>query len=87
MVIAVRAIVTVAWQVFNTISWWLLPARGAAGVISRHGGYSAFVEFGKQGAIPRGGAVHTSACCLPLQAPYFSRFELKIVLFGYCGSA
>jgi O-acetyl-ADP-ribose deacetylase (regulator of RNase III) len=56
-----------AWN-RNIIPWWLLVPQGVSGAIKRHGGYRPFIEVGRAGAIPLGGAVKTSAGRLPYQA-------------------
>jgi O-acetyl-ADP-ribose deacetylase (regulator of RNase III) len=56
-----------AWN-RNIIPWWLLLPQGVSGAIKRHGGYRPFIEVGRAGAIPLGGAVKTSAGRLPYQA-------------------
>ena len=49
-----------AWN-RNIIPWWLLLPQGVSGAIKKRGGYQPFVELGKRGPIPLGGAVLTSA--------------------------
>ena len=61
----VEAIVN-AWN-RNIIPWWLLLPQGVAGAIKRRGGYRPFIELGRQGAIPLGGAVLTCAGRLPFR--------------------
>ncbi len=53
-----------AWN-RNIIPWWLLVPQGVSGAIKRRGGYRPFIEVGRAGAIPVGGAVLTSAGRLP----------------------
>ena len=43
----------------NIIPWWLLLPQGVSGAIKRRGGIAPFVEVGRAGAIPLGGAVVT----------------------------
>ncbi len=45
----------------NIIPWWLLWHQGVAGAIRQRGGYRPFIEVGRHGAIPLGGAVLTSS--------------------------
>lgn len=59
----VEAIVN-AWN-RNIIPWWLLLPQGVSGAIKRYGGYQPFRELGREGPIPLGGAVYTSAGRLP----------------------
>ncbi|MBK8653255.1 MAG: macro domain-containing protein [Haliscomenobacter sp.] len=47
-----------AWN-RNIIPWWLLLPQGVSGAIKRRGGIAPFVEVGRAGAIPLGGAVVT----------------------------
>ena len=47
-----------AWN-RNIIPWWLLLPQGVSGAIKRKGGIAPFVEVGRAGAIPIGGAVVT----------------------------
>lgn len=49
-----------AWN-RNIIPWWLLLPQGVSGAIKRRGGTGPFKELRKNGAIPLGGAVLTSA--------------------------
>jgi O-acetyl-ADP-ribose deacetylase (regulator of RNase III) len=49
-----------AWN-RNIIPWWLLLPQGVSGAIKREAGYRPFVELGRAGPIPLGGAVATSA--------------------------
>lgn len=56
-----------AWN-RNIIPWWLLVPQGVSGAIKRRGGYGPFLELGRLGPIPLGGAVLTSAGRLPYQA-------------------
>ena len=51
----------------NIIPWWLLLPQGVSGAIKRRGGYRPFIEVGRAGAIPLGGAVFTSAGRLPFK--------------------
>jgi O-acetyl-ADP-ribose deacetylase (regulator of RNase III) len=55
-----------AWN-RNIIPWWLLLPQGVSGAIKRQGGYAPFRELARQGAIPLGGAVHTTAGRLPFR--------------------
>jgi O-acetyl-ADP-ribose deacetylase (regulator of RNase III) len=52
----------------NIIPWWLLLPRGVSGAIKKRAGYGPFLELGKMGAIPLGGAVVTGAGRLPHKA-------------------
>ena len=52
----------------NFIPWWLLLPQGVSGAIKRSAGYQPFVELGKKGVIPLGGAVVTGAGKLAYQA-------------------
>lgn len=52
----------------NIIPWWLLIPQGVSGAIKRHGGCRPFIEVGRAGPIPLGGAVMTSAGRLPYRA-------------------
>jgi len=56
-----------AWN-RNLIPWWLLLPQGVSGAIKRRGGYQPFIEVGRAGPIPLGGAVMTSAGRLPYRA-------------------
>jgi O-acetyl-ADP-ribose deacetylase (regulator of RNase III) len=56
-----------AWN-RNIIPWWLLFPQGVSGAIKKHGGYRPFIELGRLGPIPLGGAVMTSAGRLPYKA-------------------
>lgn len=56
-----------AWN-RNIIPWWLLLPQGVSGAIKKRGGYQPFVELGKLGPIPLGGAVLTKAGRLPYKA-------------------
>jgi O-acetyl-ADP-ribose deacetylase len=56
-----------AWN-RNIIPWWLLLPQGVSGAIKRRAGYRPFIELGRLGAIPLGGAVQTSAGRLPHRA-------------------
>jgi O-acetyl-ADP-ribose deacetylase (regulator of RNase III) len=49
-----------AWN-RNIIPWWLLIPRGVSGAIKRRAGYRPFIELGRLGSIPLGGAVLTTA--------------------------
>ena len=51
----------------NIIPWWLLWHQGVAGAVRRRGGFRPFIEVGRHGAIPLGGAVLTSAGRLPFR--------------------
>ena len=51
----------------NVIPWWLLIPSGVSGAIKRRSGLQPFVELGKLGPIPLGGAVATSAGNLPFK--------------------
>lgn len=62
----VEAIVN-AWN-RNIIPWWLLLPQGVSGAIKKRGGYRPFIELGRKGPIPLGGAVMTSAGRLPCRA-------------------
>ncbi len=55
-----------AWN-RNIIPWWLLLPQGVSGAIKRRGGTGPFKELRKQGPIPLGGAVLTSAGRLPFK--------------------
>jgi O-acetyl-ADP-ribose deacetylase (regulator of RNase III) len=56
-----------AWN-RNVIPWWLLIPQGVSGAIKRRAGYRPFIEVGRAGAIPLGGAVITAAGHLPFKA-------------------
>ena len=56
-----------AWN-RNIIPWWLLIPQGVSGAIKRQAGLGPFVEVGRLGPIPLGGAVITSAGRLPYKA-------------------
>ncbi len=56
-----------AWN-RNIIPWWLLLPQGVSGTIKRRAGLAPFRELARQGAIPLGGAVETSAGRLPFKA-------------------
>ena len=56
-----------AWN-RNVIPWWLLIPQGVSGAIKRKAGVGPFVEVGRTGAMPLGGAVMTSAGRLPYKA-------------------
>ena len=53
-----------AWN-RNIVPWWLLIPQGVAGAIRKRAGSAPFREVARQGAIPLGGAVLTSAGTLP----------------------
>ena len=55
-----------AWN-RNLIPWWLLLLQGVSGAIKRRAGYRPFIELGRHGLIPLGGAVWTGAGRLPLR--------------------
>jgi O-acetyl-ADP-ribose deacetylase (regulator of RNase III) len=55
-----------AWN-RNIIPWWLLLPQGVSGAIKKRAGYRPFIEVGRAGPIPLGGAVLTSAGRLPLK--------------------
>ncbi len=55
-----------AWN-RNIIPWRLLLPQGVSGAIKRRGGTVPFKELGRQGVIPLGGAVLTSAGKLPFK--------------------
>jgi len=52
----------------NIIPWWLLLPQGVSGAIKRRGGNEPFKELAKNGPIPLGGAVETSAGLLPYRS-------------------
>jgi O-acetyl-ADP-ribose deacetylase (regulator of RNase III) len=56
-----------AWN-RNIIPWWLLLPQGVSGAIKRRAGNRPFIEVGRLGPIPLGGAVITSAGRLPYKA-------------------
>ena len=56
-----------AWN-RNIIPWWLLLPQGVSGAIKRRGGTGPFKELRKNGSIPLGDAVLTSAGRLPFKA-------------------
>lgn len=56
-----------AWN-RNIIPWWLLLPQGVSGAIKRRAGYQPFMELGRQGPMPLGSAVQTSAGRLPFKA-------------------
>lgn len=56
-----------AWN-RNIIPWWLLLPQGVSGAIKKRGGTGPFKELSKNGPIPLGGAVLTSAGRLPFKA-------------------
>lgn len=53
-----------AWN-RNIIPWWLLLPQGVSGAIKKRAGYRPFIEVGRAGPIPLGGAVLTGAGRLP----------------------
>ncbi|GHT90853.1 hypothetical protein AGMMS50289_14790 [Betaproteobacteria bacterium] len=55
-----------AWN-RNIIPWWLLLPQGVSGAIKRQGGHAPFRALARHGAIPLGGAVHTTAGRLPFR--------------------
>ena len=55
-----------AWN-RNIIPWWLLWPHGVSGAIKRRAGLQPFREVGKNGPIPLGQAILTSAGKLPFQ--------------------
>lgn len=55
-----------AWN-RNIIPWWLLLPQGVSGAIKRRAGVEPFVQVGRHGPIPLGGAVLTSAGRLPFR--------------------
>nr|WP_315491660.1 macro domain-containing protein [uncultured Rhodoferax sp.] len=56
-----------AWN-RNIIPWWLLIPQGVSGAIKRRAGYRPFIELGRLGSIPLGGAVLTTAGRLPFKS-------------------
>src|SRR3954470_8018558 len=56
-----------AWN-RNIIPWWLLLPQGVSGAIKRRAGTAPFREVMRNGPIPLGGAVVTSAGRLPHKA-------------------
>lgn len=56
-----------AWN-RNVIPWWLLLPQGVSGAIKRRAGFQPFLELGRMGPIPLGGAVVTGAGRLPHKA-------------------
>lgn len=56
-----------AWN-RNIIPWWLLLPQGLAGAIKRRAGLGPYIELGRHGAIPLGGAILTGAGRLPHKA-------------------
>ncbi|MCU0756053.1 MAG: macro domain-containing protein [Xanthomonadales bacterium] len=56
-----------AWN-RNVIPWWLLLPQGVSGAIKRRGGIKPFIEVGRHGPIPLGGAVRTGPGRLPFRA-------------------
>ncbi|MEP7353883.1 MAG: macro domain-containing protein [Acidobacteriota bacterium] len=59
-------IIVNAWN-RNIIPWWLLLPQGVSGAIKRRAGTGPFREVARQGPIPLGGAVLTSAGRLPFR--------------------
>ena len=55
-----------AWN-RNIIPWWLLLPQGVSGAIKRRAGFRPFLEVGRAGPIPLGGAVLTTAGRLPFK--------------------
>lgn len=55
-----------AWN-RNLIPWWLLLPQGVSGAIKRRGGVQPFREVARQGPMPLGSAVLTSAGRLPFR--------------------
>jgi len=55
-----------AWN-RNIIPWWLLLPQGVSGAIKRRGGTNPFKELRKNGVMPLGSAVLTSAGKLPFK--------------------
>ena len=49
-----------AWN-RNLIPWWMLIPQGVSKAIKNRAGYQPFIELGRFGAIPLGGAVLTGA--------------------------
>ena len=45
----------------NLIPWWLLLPQGVSGAIRRRAGMMPFIELGRHGVLPLGGAVMTGA--------------------------
>ena len=60
------AVIVNAWN-RNLIPWWLLLPQGISGAIKRKGGTAPFRELARQGPMPLGSAVLTSAGKLPFQ--------------------
>ena len=56
-----------AWN-RNIIPWWLLLPQGVSGAVKKRGGTGPFKELSKNGPIPLGGAVLTTAGRLPFKA-------------------
>src|SRR5688572_23181116 len=56
-----------AWN-RNLIPWWLLLPQGVSRAIKRRAGAEPFRDVARQGMIPLGGAVETSAGMLPFRA-------------------
>lgn len=55
-----------AWN-RNIIPWWLLLPQGVSGAIKKRGGIAPFKELARQGPMPLGTAVLTSAGRLPFK--------------------
>ena len=55
-----------AWN-RNIIPWWLLLPQGVSGAIKKRAGYMPFIELGRHGSIPLGGAVLTGSGRLPFK--------------------
>lgn len=55
-----------AWN-RNIVPWWLLLPQGVSGAIKKRGGTVPFKELAKQGPMPLGSAVLTSAGKLPFK--------------------
>ncbi len=60
-------IIVNAWN-RNIIPWWLLIPQGVSGAIKRRAGFRPFLELGRAGPIPLGGAVITGAGRLKYRA-------------------
>lgn len=60
------AVIVNAWN-RNLIPWWLLLPQGISGAIKKKGGTAPFREVARQGPMPLGSAVLTSAGKLPFQ--------------------
>lgn len=56
-----------AWN-RNIIRWWVLLPQGILRASKRRAGYAPFIELGREGPIPLGGAVETSAGRLPFRS-------------------